>query len=199
MSRKKLILSILLMIVLILAGIVLPTIWKAEKEKSSMQGEAPVSQENSKEPEGSNATDKKLVFSDFDELSQFFEETQIADIKSQFGSYLEECKKGAIDKITFLPEKTGYPDKNTTCFVFCLSDDTLLPVYYSTTLGAFFFGEEKRQISTEIRTYELKTDDTLPPVTSEEIELRQEGGYDDTKEDPQESKPAEPKTEEAKP
>ncbi|CUX15485.1 DUF5038 domain-containing protein [Clostridium sp. C105KSO13] len=199
MSRKKLILSILLMIVLILAGIVLPTIWKVQKKNPSTQDKAPISQDKSKKPEGSAAADKKLVFSSFDELSQFFADTQIADIKSQFASYLEGSEKGAIDKITFLPEKTGYPDKNTTCFMFRLSDDTLLPVYYSTTLGAFFFGEEKRQISTEIRTYELEMDDTLPSVTSEEIELRQEGGYDDTKDEPQESKPAEPKTEEAKP
>lgn len=34
MSRKKLILSILLMISMIVAGIVLPALWKAEKQKN---------------------------------------------------------------------------------------------------------------------------------------------------------------------
>ena len=34
MSRKKLILSILLMIGMIVAGIVLPALWKAEKKKN---------------------------------------------------------------------------------------------------------------------------------------------------------------------
>ena len=89
----------------------------------------------------------------------------------------------------FLPDETGYPDKDTTLLQFSLSNGTLLPVTYSASSGAFFFGEEKLQIAKDSRTYPRQTDDTLSSVTTEEIEARQEGGYADTSNDSIEETP----------
>ncbi len=69
-------------------------------------------------------------------------------------------------------------------FQFSLSDDSKLPVTCLTADGTFTFGEENQQTSSSdtayTRIYTRQTDDTLPAVTTEEIEAMQEGGYADT-------------------
>lgn len=185
MSKIKVIFSIILLLCLIGIGIVLPYLWRQNGKKQA--------DTDTKEPTVSQVDEEKkmeaadLVFSGFEKLKDFFAVSQIEDLKTQFLSYFKEVgafkEAGAngITKVTFLPEKTTYPDVDTTLLSFALSDDTTLPVFYSASLGTFLFGEDKLQISDEIKTYERQTDDTLPSVTTEEIEARQEGGYADTK------------------
>ena len=45
--------------------------------------------------------------------------------------------------------------------------------------GAFSFGEERTVLGTSGQTYEKPVVDTLPSVSSSEVEQRQEGGYAD--------------------
>ena len=125
----------------------------------------------------------ELEYIGFDTLEDFFSQNQIDDFKEQFPSYFEITGQTAISSVEFLPDETNYPDKDTTLLQFSLSDDTLLPVTYSASSGAFFFGEEKTQIKTDSRTYFHQTDETMSTITTEEIESRQEGGYADTKDD----------------
>lgn len=181
MSKMKVILSIVLLLLLIGIGIVLPFLWKQEKQKQADTEKPVVSKvETEKETEAA-----ELNFAGFDKLEDFFSASQIEDLKLQFPSYLEETRQSSITKVTFLPNKTAYPDRDTTHLTFTLSDGTTLPIFYSASLGTFLFGEEKLQINSETRTYERQTDNTLPSVTTEEIEARQEGGYADTKEEVQ--------------
>ena len=53
-------------------------------------------------------------------------------------------------------------------------------VYYTSSTGRFFFGEERTPDSGKEIIYERPTDDKLPSITTEEVEQLQEGGYDDT-------------------
>lgn len=184
MSRKKVILSIFLMIALVLVGIVLPAIWKMEKQDSEKSAESTHTTTTEKEP----TTIPERVVSDleyigFDTLKEFFSGSQIADLKEQFPSYFKKTGQTDISSLEFLPDETSYPDKDSTLLLFALSDDMLLPVTYSTSSGAFFFGEEKLQVSADSRTYPRQTDDTLESLTTEEIETRQEGGFADTTDD----------------
>ncbi|WP_302789277.1 DUF5038 domain-containing protein [Anaerostipes caccae] len=184
MSRKKVILSIFLMIALVLVGIVLPAIWKMEKQDSEKSAESTHTTTTEKEP----TTIPERVVSDleyigFDTLKEFFSGSQIADLKEQFPSYFKKTGQTDISSLEFLPDETSYPDKDSTLLLFALSDDTLLPVTYSTSSGAFFFGEEKLQVSADKRTYPRQTDDTLESLTTEDIETRQEGGFADTTDD----------------
>jgi len=184
MSRKKVILSIFLMIALILVGIVLPAIWKMEKQDAEKSAESTHTTTKGKEPSTvpiEHVSD--LEYIGFDTLKDFFSENQIADLKEQFPSYFEKTGQTEISSLEFLPDETNYPDKDSTLLLFSLSDDTLLPVTYSTSTGAFFFGKEKLQVSSDSRTYTRQTDDTLEPLTTEEIETRQEGGFADTTDD----------------
>ncbi len=142
MSRKKVILSIFLMIALVLVGIVLPAIWKMEKQDSEKSAESTHTTTTEKEP----TTIPEEIVSDleyigFDALKEFFSGSQIADLKEQFPSYFEKTGQTDISSLEFLPDETSYPDKGSTRLLFALSDDTLLPVTYSTSSGAFFFGD----------------------------------------------------------
>lgn len=183
MSRKKVIFSIFLMIALILIGIVLPTIWKIEKQDSKKHTESIHTPETEKETAIPTEPLSDLEYTGFDALKEFFSESQIADLKEQFPSYFEKTGQTNISSLKFLPDETTYPDKDSTLLLFTLSDDTLLPVTYSASSGAFFFGEDKVQVATDSRTYNRQTDDTLGSLTTEEIEARQEGGYADTADD----------------
>ena len=167
MSRKKLILSILLMIGMIVAGIVLPALWKAEKQKNHTADPNQPAKEIQTEGENT-ASLPTLKYVAFEELQAFF-----ADITS----------------VTFLPEQTTYPEGNDIMLTFAFSDNTTLPVTCSTSTGAFLFGEEKLQVSENIITYERKTDQKLPAVTTEEIESMQEGGFADTPNDIEATEP----------
>ena len=181
MSRKKLILSILLMIGMIVAGIVLPALWKAEKKKNHTADLNQPAKEIQTEGEDT-ASLPTLKYVAFEEL-QFFADTQINELKQQLSLYLKETGKTDITSVTFLPEQTTYPEGNDIMLTFALSDNTTLPVTCSTSTGAFLFGEEKLQVSENIITYERKTDQKLPAVTTEEIESLQEGGFADTPND----------------
>lgn len=187
MSRKKLILSILLMIGMIVSGIVLPALWKAEKQKHHTADPKQPAKEI--QTEGADTVSlPTLKYVAFEEL-QFFADTQINELKQQFSLYLKETGKTDITSVTFLPEQTTYPEGNDIMLTFALSDNTTLPVTCSTSTGAFLFGEEKLQISENTITYERETDDKLPAVTTEEIESMQEGGFADTPNDIEETKP----------
>lgn len=181
MSRKKLILSILLMIGMIVAGIVLPALWKAEKKKNHTADLNQPAKEIQTEGEDT-ASLPTLKYVAFEEL-QFFADTQINELKQQLSLYLKETGKTDITSVTFLPEQTTYPEGNDIMLTFAFSDNTTLPVTCSTSTGAFLFGEEKLQVSENIITYERKTDQKLPAVTTEEIESMQEGGFADTPND----------------
>lgn len=187
MSRKKLILSILLMIGMIVAGIVLPALWKAEKQKNHTADPKQPAKEI--QTEGADTVSlPTLKYVAFEEL-QFFADTQINELKQQFSLYLKETGKTDITSVTFLPEQTTYPEGNDIMLTFALSDNTTLPVTCSTSTGAFLFGEEKLQVSENIITYERKTDQKLPAVTTEEIESMQEGGFADTPNDIEATEP----------
>ena len=181
MSRKKLILSILLMIGMIVAGIVLPALWKAEKKKNHTADLNQPAKEIQTEGEDT-ASLPTLKYVAFEEL-QFFADTQINELKQQLSLYLKETGKTDITSVTFLPEQTTYPEGNDIMLTFALSDNTTLPVTCSTSTGAFLFGKEKLQVTENIITYERKTDQKLPAVTTEEIESLQEGGFADTPND----------------
>lgn len=187
MSRKKLILSILLMIGMIVAGIVLPALWKAEKQKHHTADPKQPAKEI--QTEGADTVSlPTLKYVAFEEL-QFFADTQINELKQQLSLYLKETGKTDITSVTFLPEQTTYPEGNDIMLTFALSDNTTLPVTCSTSTGAFLFGEEKLQISENTITYERETDDKLPAVTTEEIESMQEGGFADTPNDIEATEP----------
>ncbi len=183
MSRKKVILSIFLMIALVLVGIVLPTIWKMEKHDSEKETEPNQTSIPEKETTVPEKTVVQPEYIHFDALKEFFSENQIEDLKEQFHSYFDEIGQNGVSSVEFLPNETSYPEKDATLLHFSLPDGNKLPVTYSTSSGAFFFGEEKLQVSTAQRTYMRQTDDSLPPVTTEEIEARQEGGFADTTDD----------------
>lgn len=175
MSRKRVILSIFLMAFLVVLGFVLPSVWKKQKAEVPSQ---------SKQAENVSDADKEsthsLDYLNFEALDAFFSKGQIETLKSELSSYLISSGKINITSIRFLADDTTYPNAADTCFSFQLSDTTTLPVYHSASTGYFFFGEERTPGAEETRSYERQTDDTLPSVTTEEIEQLPEGGYNDT-------------------
>ena len=174
MSRLKLILSILLMLFLLLVAIFLPSKLREQKETPDPEAEADT-QEETTQPEELTEMD----FLSFEELSQFFSSAQTASLKEQFPLYLTLIGRTDITSAEYLPDETGYPDTTTVELHFLLSDDSTLPVFYDTMTGAFSFGEERTVLGTSGQTYEKPVVDTLPSVSSSEVEQRQEGGYAD--------------------
>ena len=174
-------LSIFLMLFLLLAGLVLPSFWKSQKkEASGNKGREPA-----KETTETNSDTPMPEYLDFDALKAFFSDSQIASLKGQFPVYLKEYVKKEQTSITFLPEKTSYPTETTVCLMFSLSDQDTLPVTYHTPTGVFLFGEDGVQVSADTTVYEKQTDDSLPSLTSQDIEHLQEGGYPDTSDSPE--------------
>lgn len=102
----------------------------------------------------------------------------------------EKKKLTGITSVTFLEDKTTYPSSTDTLLEFTLSDDSTLLVTYSSPTGAFLFGKEKLQVGEDTKTYERQTDETLPDVSTEDVEKRQEGGFADTKDTKPEETPA---------
>ena len=176
MSRLRVILAILLLIILVVIGIVLPSLWKSGKNTSEKQTD-PASSNR----EGSTPTEEMsdLEYTGFEKLSSFFPDSVTADLKALFPVYLQNSGRTEIKSVTFLPDETTYPDNNTTELFFQLSDSTRLPVQYIGDLGVLLFGDEEAEFSTEQQSYEKLTDDSLPTVTTDQVETRQEGGYDD--------------------
>ena len=186
MSRIKLILSILLMLLLLAVGIFLPSRLR-EQSKNPEQGKGTASAEKEK----NELTE--MDFLSFEELSQFFSAAQTASLKEQFPVYLTHAGQTDITSAEYLPDETAYPDTITVELHFRLSDDRTLPVFYDTMTGTFSFGEERTVLGASGQTYEKPVVDTLPPVSPSEVEKRQEGGYADVSA-PENETPAETNT-----
>lgn len=176
MSRLRVILAILLLIILVVIGIVLPCLWKSSKNSSEKQTD---SASSDRAGSTSNEEMSDLEYTGFEKLSSFFPDSVTADLKALFPVYLQNSGRADIKSVTFLPDETTYPDNNTTRLFFQLSDNTRLPVQYISDLGVLLFGDEEAEFPTEQKSYEKQTDDSLPTVTTDQVENRQEGGYDD--------------------
>lgn len=192
MSRKNLIIAIVLMVALIAAGIIAPTVWRINKNRQKAAKETEAATETDLTETETDKKDKEgtLEFLKFDKLTAFFSEGQIKDFKEQIPVYLEKKKLTGITSVTFLEDKTTYPSSTDTLLEFALSDDSTLLVTYSSPTGAFLFGKEKLQVGEDTKTYERQTDETLPDVSAEDVEKRQEGGFADTKDTKPEETPA---------
>ena len=186
MSRKKFILSIFLMAALISVGIILPAMHRNQTaEQPSKKKSLPATGKTTKpSPIKETSSLPGLQYLGFEDLETFLPLIQIEDLKPQMNSYLQEAGYTGITSITFLADETTYPSNGETLFQFSLSDGSKLPVTCLTADGTFTFGEENQQTSSSdtayTRIYTRQTDDTLPAVTTEEIEAMQEGGYADT-------------------
>lgn len=180
MSRKKVILSIFLLILMVIVGIVLPTLWKHQNKETNTEKKTSKPQTEVPKDESSET---ELKYTGFQELSSFFSDSQISDFKELFPSYFSQAGLTGITEVTFLPKETSYPDKQSETLMFALSNGSKLPVTHRTDTGAFLFGKEKLQLDVKPRSYEKATDDTLPSITTEEIEALSEGGYPNTLED----------------
>ena len=186
MSRIKLILSILLMLLLLAVGIFLPSRLREQSKNPEQEKETA-----SAEKEQNELTE--MDFLSFEELSQFFSAAQTASLKEQFPVYLTHAGRTDITSAEYLPDETAYPDTITVELHFRLSDDRTLPVFYDTMTGTFSFGEERTVLGASGQTYEKPVVDTLPPVSPSEVEKRQEGGYADVSA-PENETPAETDT-----
>ena len=186
MGRKKLILSIFLMAALVSAGMILPAMHRDQTaEQPAGKKQVPAAGKTAKpSPRKENSSLSGLQYLGFEDLETFLPLIQIEDLKAQMASYLQEAGYTGITSITFLADETTYPSNGETLFQFSLSDGSKLPVTCLTADGTFTFGEENQQTSSSdtayTRIYTRQTDDTLPAVTTEEIEAMQEGGYADT-------------------
>ena len=172
MSRIKLILSILLMLLLLAVGIFLPSRLREQSKNPEQEKETASAEKEQKEL-------TEMDFLSFEELSQFFSAAQTASLKEQFPVYLTHAGRTDITSAEYLPDETAYPDTITVELHFRLSDDCILPVFYDTMTGTFSFGEERTVLGASGQTYEKPVVDTLPPVSPSEVEQRQEGGYAD--------------------
>lgn len=184
MSRIKLILSILLMLLLLAVGIFLPSRLREPSKNPEQEKETA-----SAEKEQNELTE--MDFLSFEELSQFFSAAQTATLKEQFPVYLTHAGRTDITSAEYLPDETAYPDTITVELHFRLSDDRTLPVFYDTMTGTFSFGEERTVLGASGQTYEKPVVDTLPPVSPSEVEQRQEGGYADVSAPESETPPVE--------
>ena len=186
MSRKKFILFIFLMAALVSVGIILPAMHRNQTEgQPARKKSLPAAGKTTKPaPIKEESSLSGLQYLGFENLETFLPLIQIEDLKTQLASYLQETGYINIASVTFLADETTYPSNGETLFQFSLSDGSKLPVTCLTADGTFTFGEENQQTSTSdtayTRIYTRQTDDTLPAVTTEEIEAMQEGGYADT-------------------
>lgn len=186
MSRKKIILSIFLMAALVSVGIILPAMHRNQTaEQPTRKKQIPATGKTTKpSPIKENSSLSGLQYLGFEDLETFLALIQIEDLKTQMVSYLQDTGYRNITSVTFLVDETSYPSNGETLFQFSLSDGSKLPVTCLTADGTFTFGEEERQIllsgNTYTRIYTRQTDDSLPSVSTEEIESMQEGGYADT-------------------
>ena len=186
MSRKKFILSIFLMAALVSVGIILPAMHRNQTEgQPARKKSLPAAGKTTKPaPIKEESSLSGLQYLGFENLETFLPLIQIEDLKTQLASYLQETGYINIASVTFLADETTYPSNGETLFQFSLSDGSKLPVTCLTADGTFTFGEENQQTSSSdtayTRIYTRQTDDTLPAVTTEEIEAMQEGGYADT-------------------
>ncbi len=186
MSRKKLIFSVLLMASLVSVGIVLPSMHRSQTTRQPTKRKPTSSVEKPAVPPPINEVSSLsgIQYLGFEDLETFLPSVQIEVFKTQLASYLQESGYTDLSSVTFLVDETSYPSNGETLFQFSLSDGSKLPVTCFTADGTFTFGEEERQISSSenayTRIYTRQTDNSLPAVTTEDIESMQEGGYADT-------------------
>ena len=180
MNRKKAILAIFMMAFLIIIGFVFPSIWKSQKgnKKSETENTQHDNNENTETEQAEN--NESISFQDFEALEYFFSKEQVKLFQEELTSYLKNVKQMSLTSIRFLADDTTYPNASDINFLFQLPDKSVLPVYYTSPTGRFFFGEERTPDSGKEIIYERPTDDKLPSITTEDIEQLQEGGYDDT-------------------
>lgn len=187
MSRKKLIFSVLLMAALVSVGIVLPSMHRSQTTRQPTKRKPTSSVEKPTIPSPINEVSSLsgIQYLGFEDLETFLPFVQIEDLKTQLASYLQKAGYTDLLSVTFLVDETSYPSNGETLFQFSLSDGSKLPVTCLTVDGTFTFGENNQQIGSsgmsDIRIYARQTDNSLPAVTTEEIETMQEGGYADTK------------------
>lgn len=187
MSRKKLILSIFLMAALVSVGMILPAMHRNQTaEQPAKKKQVPAAGKTTKpSPIKENSSLSGLQYLGFEDLGTFLPSVQIEDLKTQLASYLQEAGYTDLSSVTFLVDETSYPSNGQTLFQFALSNGSKLPVTCLTVDGTFTFGEKNQQVdssgTSDMRIYARQTDNSLPAVTTEEIESMQEGGYADTK------------------
>lgn len=185
MSRKKLIFSVLLMAALVSVGIVLPSMHRSQTTRQLTKRKPTSSVEKPAIPSPINEVSSLsgIHYLGFEDLETFLALIQIEDLKTQMVSYLQDTGYKNITSVTFLVDETSYPSNGQTLFQFALSDGSKLPVTCLTADGTFTFGEKNQQIgssgTSDTRIYARQTDNSLPTVTTEEIETMQEGGYAD--------------------
>ncbi len=205
MSRKKIILSIFLMAALVSVGMILPAMHRNQTaEQPARKKQVPATGKTTKpSPIKENASLSGLQYLGFEDLETFLALIQIEDLKTQMVSYLQDTGYRNITSVTFLVDETSYPSNGETLFQFSLSDGSKLPVTCLTADGTFTFGENNQQIGSlgmsDMRIYARQTDNSLPAVTTEEIETMQEGGYEDTESTASTESIAENNTEEVMP
>lgn len=186
MSRKKLVLSFLLLASLVTVGIILPAMYRNQisGQQDKKRNEPKAGKAADKQPVNNPASLTGLQYLGFEDLETFLPAAQTDILKTQLTSYLQEAGYADLTSVTFLVDETSYPSNGTIRFLFALSDGSKLPVTCLTADGTFTFGEENQTVPSsdpaDTRIYTRRTDDTLPAVTTEEIEAMQEGGYADT-------------------
>ena len=174
------------MAVLVSVGIILPAMHHDQTEEQQAKKKPVPTTGKTPKPSPIKGTSSLsgLQYLGFEDLETFFPLIQIEDLKTQMVSYLQDTGYRNITSVTFLVDETRYPSDGETLFQFSLSDGSKLPVTCLTVDGTFTFGEEERQISSSenayTRIYTRQTDNSLPAVTTKEIEAMQEGGYADT-------------------
>ena len=186
MSRKKLIFSVLLMAALVSVGIVLPSMHRSQTTRQPTKRKPTSSVEKPAIPSPINEISSLsgIQYLGFEDLETFLPFVQIEDLKTQLAFYLQESGYTDLSSVIFLVDETSYPSNGQTLFQFALSNGSKLPVTCLTADGTCPFGENNQQIDSsgmsDIRIYARQTDNSLPAVTTEEIETMQEGGYADT-------------------
>ena len=176
MRKSRIILAIILLILLVGIGIVLPYIWKQNRQEP-----VPPAKTQQEQPSLEHTDTPELIFTDFEQMEQVLPKDVISVLKKLMPTYLAFAGIREEQTVTFLPEATTYPNTGSTALSFQLSDGSTLPVIYLST-GSFLFGEEKTELTSDNTIYEKKSDSDLPEITSEEIESRQEGGKPDPRE-----------------
>lgn len=182
MSKKKLIVSILLLLSLVAICIIVPLSRKKNvtTEPETATETKPLEEAASESEVETEVPLLDLDFSGFEDLADFFTDEQLADLKEQLTYYIS-ANHPKVTAVTFLPKEVSYPNTTSLKMGFQISDKDILTVYYNLKSDVFSFTDEQTIVKTkEDMKYEKETDYNLPNYTAEEIEEMQEGGYPDT-------------------
>lgn len=141
MNRKKVILSILMMVFLIAVGFVLPHLFK-EKRGEKPASSAPTKEETTDTEQSSSKT--ALTFLDFSALQNFFSKGQIETLCQELQTYLTDTGNTSITSVQFLEDKTTYPNASDIGF---LSGYRMIPFFlFITVLPSDAFSMEKNEL-----------------------------------------------------